>query len=96
MAEGKDKGGLPQPKAHSGRFVQRIPRTLHMRLDRQAVVEDRSSYQLAATFLSEGLCRSPRSQLVAPRLEPAVRSVQSCRGPAAGDVGPMGTTPREP
>ena len=55
MAEREDKGGLPQPKTYSGQFVQRIPRTLHMRLARQAAVEGVSLNQLAATFLAEGL-----------------------------------------
>ena len=32
MAEMEDKGGLPVPKSYSGQFVQRIPKTLHMRL----------------------------------------------------------------
>ena len=55
MAEREDKGGLPQPKTYSGQFVQRIPRTLHMRLARQAAVEGVNLNQLAATFLAEGL-----------------------------------------
>ena len=55
MAEREDKGSLPQPKAYSGQFLQRIPRTLHMRLARRAASEGVSLNQLAATFLAEGL-----------------------------------------
>ncbi len=38
MAEREDKGVLPQPKSYSGQFLQRIPKTLHMRLARGASV----------------------------------------------------------
>ena len=54
-AEREDKGDVPQPKTYSGQFVQRIPRTLHMRLARRAASEGVSLNQLAATFLAEGL-----------------------------------------
>ena len=54
-AEREDKGELPRPKTYSGQFVQRISRTLHMRLARRAASEGVSLNQLAATFLAEGL-----------------------------------------
>ena len=54
-AEFEDKGTLPAPKAYSGQFVQRIPKTLHMRLAKRAASEGVSLNQLAATFLAEGL-----------------------------------------
>ena len=50
-----DKGTLPAPKSYSGQFVQRIPKTLHMRLAKRAASEGVSLNQLAATFLAEGL-----------------------------------------
>lgn len=55
MAEREDRGDLPAPKAYSGQFVQRIPKTLHMRLAKRAASEGVSLNQLAATLLSEGL-----------------------------------------
>ena len=55
MAEMEDKGGLPVPKSYSGQFVQRIPKTLHMRLAKRAASEGVSLNQLAATFLARGL-----------------------------------------
>ena len=55
MAEMEDKGSLPAPKSYSGQFVQRIPRTLHMRLAKRAASEGVSLNQLAATFLARGL-----------------------------------------
>ena len=57
-AELEDKGKLPKPKAYSGQYVQRIPKTLHMRLAVQAQHEGVSLNQLAATFLAEGLSRT--------------------------------------
>ena len=54
-AELDDKGTLPAPKSYSGQFVQRIPKTLHMRLAKRAANEGVSLNQLAATFLAEGL-----------------------------------------
>ena len=54
-AEWEDKGSLPEPKTYSGQFVQRIPKTLHMRLVKQAASEGVSLNQLAATFLAQGL-----------------------------------------
>ncbi len=55
MAEQEDKGELPAPKTYSGQFVQRIPKTLHMRLAKRAASEGVSLNQLAATFLARGL-----------------------------------------
>ena len=51
----EDKGSIPSPKTYSGQFVQRIPKTLHMRLAKQAANEGVSLNQLAATFLAQGL-----------------------------------------
>ena len=55
IAEREDAGTLPAPKTYSGQFVQRIPRTLHMRLARRAESEGVSLNHLAATLLAEGL-----------------------------------------
>ena len=55
MAETEDKGGLPAPKTYSGQFVQRIPKTLHMRLAKRAASEGVSLNQFAATLLARGL-----------------------------------------
>ena len=55
MAEREDKGELPAPKTYSGQFVQRIPKTLHMRPAKRAVREGVSLNQLAATFLAQCL-----------------------------------------
>lgn len=55
VAVGEDKGSIPSPKTYSGQFVQRIPKTLHMRLAKQAANEGVSLNQLAATFLAQGL-----------------------------------------
>lgn len=55
MAEIEDKGSLPVPKSYSGQFVQRIPKTLHMRLAKRAASEGVSLNQLAATLLARGL-----------------------------------------
>ena len=55
MAEMEDKGDLPAPRTYSGQFVQRIPKTLHMRLAKRAASEGISVNQLAATFLARGL-----------------------------------------
>ena len=55
MAEREDQGALPAPKTYSGQFVQRIPKTLHMRLAKRAASEGVSLNQLAATLLAQGL-----------------------------------------
>ena len=55
IAEQEDAGTLPAPKTYSGQFVQRIPKTLHMRLARRAESEGVSLNHLAATLLAEGL-----------------------------------------
>lgn len=55
MAGKEDKGRLPVPKTYSGQFVQRLPKTLHMRLAERARSEGVSLNQLAATLLAEGL-----------------------------------------
>ena len=55
MAEREDQGDLPPPRTYSGQFVQRIPKTLHMRLAKRAASEGVSLNQLAATFLAQGL-----------------------------------------
>ena len=55
MAERQDKGDLPAPKAYSGQFVLRIPKSLHRRLATRAAAEGVSLNQLAATYLAEGL-----------------------------------------
>lgn len=54
-AELEDQGTLPAPRTYSGQFVQRIPKTLHMRLAKRAASEGVSLNQLAATFLAQGL-----------------------------------------
>ena len=54
-AELEDKGELPKPKAYSGQYVQRIPKTLHMRLAQRAMLEGVSLNHLSATLLAEGL-----------------------------------------
>ncbi len=51
----EDKGVLPKPKTYSGQYVQRIPKTLHMRLAQRAAAEGVSLNQYTATLLSEGL-----------------------------------------
>ncbi|MCY3813435.1 MAG: toxin-antitoxin system HicB family antitoxin [Gammaproteobacteria bacterium] len=55
MAETVDQGRLPEPKTFSGQFVQRIPKSLHMRLAKRAATEGVSLNQLAATLLAQGL-----------------------------------------
>ena len=55
MAEREDKGILPAPKAYSGQFVQRVPKSLHSRLATRAAAEGVSLNQLAATYLAAGL-----------------------------------------
>ena len=55
MAEQEDRGDLPAPRTYSGQFVQRVPKTLHMRLAKRAASEGISLNQLAATLLAEGL-----------------------------------------
>lgn len=54
--------GLPVPKAgsygaYSGKFVQRIPKSLHARLQSRARVEGVSINTLATTYIAEGLTR---------------------------------------
>ena len=44
------KGRLPEPNTFSGQFVQRIPKSLHMRLAKRAATEGVSLNQLAATL----------------------------------------------
>jgi antitoxin HicB len=56
-AELEDKGEAPAPRTYSGQFVQRIPKSLHMRLARRAESEGVSLNQLATTLLAEGLGR---------------------------------------
>lgn len=55
--EEEEKGSIPPPKTYSGQFVQRIPKTLHLRLAQRAASEGVSLNQLAATFLAQGLAR---------------------------------------
>ena len=55
LAEREDRGELPAPKTYSGQFVQRLPKTLHMRLAKRAASEGVSLNQLAATLLAQGL-----------------------------------------
>ena len=57
LAEREDRGELPAPKTYSGQFVQRLPKTLHMRLAKRAASEGVSLNQLAATLLAQGLAR---------------------------------------
>lgn len=54
-AEQQDGGELPRPKTYSGRFVRRIPKSLHRRLPTRAAAEGVSLNQLAATCLAHGL-----------------------------------------
>ena len=54
-AEQEDRGDLPAPRTYNGQYVQRIPKTLHMRLAKRAASEGISLNQLAATLLAEGL-----------------------------------------
>ena len=53
---------IPEPapveaETHSGRFVVRIPRSLHRRLAERAQREDTSLNQLVLMLLSEGMAR---------------------------------------
>lgn len=53
---------LPIPKpgsygAYSGKFVQRLPRSIHARLQSRARQEGVSLNTLAATYITEGLAR---------------------------------------
>ena len=61
-AEWEDQGELPTPKTYSGQFVQRIPKTLHMRLAKRAASEGVSLNQLAATLLAQGARRTMNPQ----------------------------------
>ena len=56
-AELEDKGEAPTPRTYSGQFVQRIPKSLHMRLAKRAESEGVSLNQLATTLLAEGLAK---------------------------------------
>ncbi len=55
MAEQEDRGTMPAPKKYSGQFVQRIPKSLHMRLAKRAQSEGVSLNQLTSTLLAQGL-----------------------------------------
>ena len=56
-AELEDKGTAPAPRTYSGQFVQRIPKSLHMRLAKRAETEGVSLNHLATVLLAEGLER---------------------------------------
>ena len=56
-AELEDKGDAPPPRTFSGQFVQRVPKSLHMRLAKRAESEGVSLNQLATTLLAEGLAK---------------------------------------
>ena len=56
-AELEDKGEAPAPRTYSGQFVQRVPKSLHMRLAKRAESEGVSLNQLATTLLAEGLAK---------------------------------------
>jgi len=64
--ETREEFGLPEA---SGRFVVRLPKTLHLRLAARAKQEGVSMNTLAVSFLSEGVCKaksiSDREQEVA-------------------------------
>jgi antitoxin HicB len=54
--------GFPVPKpgsfgAYSGKFVQRIPKSLHARLQSRARLEGVSINTLATSYIAEGLAR---------------------------------------
>lgn len=54
--------GLPVPRpgsfdAYSGKFVQRIPKSLHARLQSRARIEGVSINTLATSYIAEGLAR---------------------------------------
>ncbi len=58
--------GLPVPEpgsggAYSGRFVVRVPKSLHARLARRAQQEGVSMNSLVVSLLAEGLARRERS-----------------------------------
>lgn len=61
IAEAKRLGReIPRPassEAYSGKWVQRVPKTLHRRLASQAKREGVSLNTLAATLLAEGLAQ---------------------------------------
>lgn len=74
---------LPQPEAPpapqglpSGRFVVRVPRTLHHRLTRQAKEDGVSLNQLANTYLAAGLALA-QHPTVAPDLQHCQERVQA-------------------
>ena len=57
-----EEKGLPVPKpdsygAYSGKFVQRIPKSLHARLQSRAREEGVSINTLATSYIAEGLAR---------------------------------------
>ncbi len=55
---------VPAPSSggvYSGKWVQRVPKTLHRRLAEQAKREGVSLNTLAATILAEGIARRARS-----------------------------------
>ena len=56
-AELEDTREAPAPRTYSGQFVQRVPKSLHMRLAIRAESEGVSLNQLATTLLAEGLAK---------------------------------------
>ena len=57
--------GLPVPKpgsggSYSGKFIQRVPKSLHARLAARARQEGVSMNALVTVFLAEGLAREPQ------------------------------------
>ena len=57
-----EEKGLPVPKpgsygAFSGKFVQRLPKSLHARLQSRARLEGVSINTLAISYITEGLTR---------------------------------------
>jgi len=56
-AELEDTREAPAPRTYSGQFVQRVPKSLHMRLAKRAESEGVSLNQLATTLLAEGLAK---------------------------------------
>ena len=72
IQEGQDvpEPTLPVVESHSGRFVVRLPRSLHRRLAERAKTEDTSLNQLVVSLLSEGMGKWATER--APRLPSAI------------------------
>jgi antitoxin HicB len=69
---------IPESSAYSGKWVQRVPKSIHARIAARAIQEGVSINSLVASFIAQGLSGEIKREAIGGVWRQKLRSMQCC------------------